>query len=511
MILRSLLLACCLALPVLSPAFAADADDASVQAPTRLDASVVKILSSLRPPNHFQPWNKSNTQEISGSGVIIEGKRILTNAHVVNYASQIQVQGHQGGDKYPARVVAIARGMDLALLKLDDESFFDKRPPMPRADKLPAVRDAVFAMGFPMSVNSLSITKGIVSRVEFTNLGAGVSGLRLQVDAAINPGNSGGPAVADNKMIGIAYATQGNAQNIGYIIPNAEIDLFLADVADGRYDGKPALWDVFQALESPALRSFLQVGREVQGVVVHKPYRTDADYPLKEMDVVTHIGDTPIDNQGMIALDANTRVIFRYRVQQIARNGKVPLTVLRGGKTLKVEVPVTSERPALITDLKGEYPSYFIYGPIVFGRATTEFLNNLSGSQSWWQLSTYDASPLVTRRMAMPDANRQELVVVCSSFFPHKLVRGYGNRFTSVVYSINEVPVKSLRHLVELLRDAKDEMIVIRFDQREGETIVLPRREVLASTDAILAENGIRAQASADMLAVWQAKAAAGR
>ena len=98
----------------------------------------------------------------------------------------------------------------------------------------------MLAYGFPTGGTSLSITKGIVSRIEFVPYSFPTSGLRIQIDAAINPGNSGGPAVAGDKMIGLAFSHMVNAENIGYIIPNEEIELFLKDVADGQYDGKPA-------------------------------------------------------------------------------------------------------------------------------------------------------------------------------------------------------------------------------------------------------------------------------
>src|SRR5258707_14652093 len=96
--------------------------------------------------------------EVSGSGVIIDGKRILTNAHVVLYASEVQVQPNQGGDKISATVVAIAPGIDLAVLKLDDEKFFDSHQPLPRAQKLPEVREAVTVHGYPTGGTSLSVT-----------------------------------------------------------------------------------------------------------------------------------------------------------------------------------------------------------------------------------------------------------------------------------------------------------------------------------------------------------------
>jgi S1-C subfamily serine protease len=479
---------------------------AKVAIPSNIENAVVKVFSTLRRPDPFKPWSKSAPFEITGSGVVIEGKRILTNAHVVGYASQVQIQANQAGDKVSATVVAVSRGMDLALLKLDDETFFDTHPPAERANVLPEVRDQVFAYGYPTGGNSLSITKGIVSRIEFVQYSSDTSGLRIQIDAAVNPGNSGGPAIAGDKMVGLAFGTAGNAQGIGYIIPNEEVELFLRDVADGRYEGKPALLDEVQTLENPVLRTFLKLPKTVAGAVVQSPYRTDAAYPLKEWDVITHIGDAAVDNQAMVTLGSNLRVRFQYRVQQQARDGKVELTIVRDGKSIKVNVPVLKERPLLIPDLDGGYPSYFIYGPMVFGRASAEFMSFISGNAAALNGFAYIASPLVTRRGDMPDAAREELVVVTSPFFPHKLVTGYSSRFGSVVYSINKVPVRSLRHLVTLLRDSKDELIVIHFDQRGGETIVLPRQQMLDETENVLSDNGIRQQGSTDMMAVWKQK-----
>ena len=471
-----------------------------------VENSVVKIFSTLRRPDPFKPWTKATPQDITGSGVVIEGKRILTNAHVVGYASQVEVQASQDGDKVGATVVAIARGMDLALLKLDDESFFDKHHPVKRTSVLPDVREAVMAYGYPLGGTSLSVTKGIVSRVEFVPYGYGGAGLRVQIDAPINPGNSGGPVIDGDRMVGLAFSVAANAQNIGYVIPNEEVELFLRDVADGRYDGKPLLLDDIQTLENPVLRQYLKLDKSVDGVVVHRPYRSDAAYPLKEWDVITHIGDYPIDDQGMVKLGPNLRVRFQYRVQQVARNGKVPLTIVRGGKTMQVQVPVNGPRPLLIPPLERDYPSYFVYGPIVFSRASAEFLSFINGSAPLLNAYSFNASPLVTRRGDEPDAQHEELVVVSSPFFPHKLVAGYSNRFGSVVESVNGVKVASLRHLVALLRDLKDDLVVLRFDQRLGETMVLPRKAMVDATEGILQDNGIRSQGSPDMMDVWNGK-----
>ena len=111
------------------PASGADANSST------LENTVVKVFSTSRAPDLYKPWAKQAPRESTGTGVIIEGKRILTNAHVVSYASQVQVQANQSGDKISATVEAIAPGIDLAVLKLDDESFFDTRPPLRRRSK----------------------------------------------------------------------------------------------------------------------------------------------------------------------------------------------------------------------------------------------------------------------------------------------------------------------------------------------------------------------------------------
>ena len=474
-----------------------------------IEDSVVKVFSTLRYPDLYKPWTKASPEDVTGSGVVIEGKRILTNAHMVRYASQVQIQANQAGDKIFATVEAIAPDMDLAVLKLEDEKFFDTHPPLVRAKTLPGVKDMVLAYGYPEGGNSLSITKGIVSRVEFAYYHFPVSGLRIQIDAAINPGNSGGPAIVGDKMIGLTFSRLAEADNIGYIIPSEEIDLFLQGVARGHYDGKPAMYDMLQTLENPALRSFLKLDPSVHGMVVAKPYQDTAAYPLKMWDVVTKIGDKPVDDQGMIKVDDELRLSFEYEIQLLAKDGKVPLTVVRQSKELPVVLPVSPDYPRLIPALGNGYPSYFIYGPLVFSEATEDYLGGLArtkyGNSVLSRLGAL-GNPLVTRMEDQPQFDGERLVILAAPFFPHKLAQGYSNPMTEVVRSINGVPIKNLAHLVAILRDCKDEFVTVEFNARVSETMVFPRAEMVAATDDILTDNGVRAQGSADTLAIWNAK-----
>ena len=115
-------------------------------------------------------------------------------------------------------------------------------------------------------------------------------------------------------------------------------------------------------------------------------------------------------------------------------------------------------------------------------------------------------SPLATRRGDLPRFEGEELVVVTSPMFPHKIGKGYDNPITKVVKEVNGVPIKNLRHFVEVLRDSKQKFTTIRFDDKASETIVFNHQDALKATEEILSDNGIREQASDDLTAVWSKK-----
>ena len=480
-----------------------------------LENSVVKVFSSMRYPDPYKPWTKQAPSDATGSGVVIAGNRILTNAHVIMYASEIQVRANQSGNKLTARVEFVARDMDLAILKLEDESFFNDRPAVACAATLPEIKDAVMAFGYPVGGDSMSVTKGIVSRIDFAAYGFdptgySAAGLRIQVDAAINPGNSGGPAVVGDKMIGLAFASLGGAQNISYIIPCTEIERFLQDVTDSKYDGKPMMTDRLQTLENSALRAFLKLPKGTEGIVVGEPTEAASGgvlaSGLRKWDVITKIGDAPVDDQGMIKISANSRVGFQYLIQSLAKNGKVPLTVVRDGKPQAIDLVVTPSRPGLIPSLDGAYPSYFVYGPLVLSAASMEYVGGFMRNQGMGNMLGIMTSSLIRRMLDRPAVPGESLVVVASPFFPHRLGQGYSNPMGTVLGKLNGTPVKSLTHAVELLRDNTAEFVTMDFEGPFTETLVFNHKEMLAATEAILTDNGVRTQGSTDSLATWNAK-----
>lgn len=466
---------------------------------------VVKIHAVHHTPDVLRPWTKNSPQPVKGSGVVIDGKRILTNAHVVRYASQIYVQPNQSAERIPARVEAMTPSMDLAVLKLDDESFFDKRGTLPFAEELPRVKDSINVYGYPTGGSELSVTQGIVSRIEYTTYYYQTSGLRIQVDAALNFGNSGGPAVSDGKLVGLVFSLIQNAQSIGYLIPVEEIQLFLADIADGRYDGKPQLYDSLQTVENDALRQKLRLPSDVNGVMVAEPYRQELSYPLKEWDVITKIGDTPIDSEGKVAVRYDLRLSALYLVQKLAKDGYVDVTVFRDGKLIPMKLPVQSQRELVVPYLLNATPRYFILGPLVFSQATQDYVERASAQRPL--PASQQNSPLLTRRYDKPQFDGEELVVVTSPMFPHRITKGYDDPERFVLSEVNGQRVKSLQHVVQLLRDDTQPQITLKFakaSRRAHETMVFNRAELLESTTKIIEENGIRYPYSPDLRGIWE-------
>jgi S1-C subfamily serine protease len=466
---------------------------------------VVKIHTTRRSPDLLKPWTKLTPSQVSGSGVVIEGKRILTNAHVVQYASTIYVQPNQSSDRLTARVAAIAPTVDLALLSLEDESFFDHRGSLPFAGELPRVKDSVSVYGYPRGGAELSVTEGIVSRIEFADYYYFGAGLRIQVDAPLNPGNSGGPAVSGGKLVGLVFSGIPNAQNIGYLIPVEEVRSFLDDVADGRYDGKPQIHDQLQTVENDALRSRLGLPKGIGGLMVMEPNKNGGDYPLQEWDVITHIGDQKIDSEGKVAVRYDLRLSARYLVQKHAKNGIVDVMIYRDGQPKQIQLPVQSRRDLVLPYLQNQDPRYFIYGPLVFSQATQDYLDRL-GNQ-WESSLAKRGSLLMLRRYDKPSFDGEELVVVSAPMFPHRITKGYDDPNAAVVTEVNDVPVKSLRHLVEVLRAAKESQVVFKFgrsSRRTQETLVFDRAEMMKATEEVLNDNGIRYQYSDDIRPIWE-------
>src|SRR5437867_1548158 len=271
------------------------------------ERSVIQILTSSQQPVWDAPWRFESVRRSGGSGFVIRPKRIMTNAHVVSWAKQILVHRYQDPRPYLARVKFIAHDCDLALLEVDDESFFSGLEPLKFGD-LPKVRSTVVTHGYPAGGEQISYTRGVVSRIEIQNYvhSGNRSFLTAQTDAAINPGNSGGPVVQDDLVVGVAFQGVPGLENTGFFIPPPVIEHFLKDIEDGGYGGFPMAGVRLVPLQNPAYRRYLKlpdndVGARVDSLL---PIPTTQQL-IRPDDVILRVGKFDVGSDGTVLYEGN--------------------------------------------------------------------------------------------------------------------------------------------------------------------------------------------------------------
>lgn len=150
--------------------------------------AVVRIEAVSTVPSYALPWQNLMPQSCSGSGVVIVGNHILTNAHNIADSTLITVRKQNEDTLFVAKVKFVDHECDLALLSIDDPNFFTDITPMEFAET-PPPQSMVIAAGFPMGGDGLSLTQGIISRIEVREYAHSDKDLlTAQIDASINPG-----------------------------------------------------------------------------------------------------------------------------------------------------------------------------------------------------------------------------------------------------------------------------------------------------------------------------------
>jgi S1-C subfamily serine protease len=345
------------------------------------ERSVVQIINAFQEPNWSAPWIFDMPHYASGTGFLIEGNRILTNAHVVAWAKQLQVKKYHDPRKYFARVEFVAHDIDLAVLKIDDPSFYAGMKPL-RLGPLPDVRTTVVTYGFPAGGEQISYTRGVVSRIEvegYVHIGNRAF-LAVQTDAAINPGNSGGPVIQDDKVVGVAFEGLPGLQNTGFFIPTIIIKHFLDDIKDGTYDGEPDSGLRLASLENPTYRRMLKLDPDSKRGV-----RVDSilDVPstaavIKPDDVIMQVGDYPVDDDQTITYDGNT-VGMSVAFDLAQNNDVIPLKIWRDGHMLDVKLPM---KVYTADSAQGNQydvlPRYYVYGGLVFTDLSLDYLKTVT-------------------------------------------------------------------------------------------------------------------------------------
>nr|GMC76307.1 protease Do-like 10, mitochondrial [Ipomoea batatas] len=457
--------------------------------------SVVKIFTVSSSPSYFLPWQNKSQRESTGSGFVIHGKRILTNAHVVADHTFVLVRKHGSPTKYRAKVQAVGHECDLAILVVENEEFWEGTNSLELGD-IPFLQEAVAVVGYPQGGDNISVTKGVVSRVEPTQYVHGASQLlAIQIDAAINPGNSGGPAIMGNKVAGVAFQNLSGAENIGYIIPVPVIRHFISGVEEnGSYVGFCSMGLSCQPTENLQLREYFQMGPELTGVLVSKinPL-SDAYKVLRKDDIILSFDGIPIANDGTVHFRNRERITFDHLVSMKKPNETAVLKVLRNGEKHEFCINLFPLKPLVPVHQFDKLPSFFIFAGLVFIPLTQPYLHEYG--EDW-----YNTSPrrLCERALRKLPTKPGEQLVILSQVLLDDINTGYERLAELQVNKVNGVEVENLKHLRKLVEDNSKERI--RFDLDDERVIVLNYDLGKVATSRILKRHRIPYAMSSDLI-----------
>lgn len=465
---------------------------AAQTAESDVGGSVVKVYIQSYPYNPETPWLLSNAVSGTGSGCIISGNRILTNAHVVADAKFIQVKRAGGKEKVQAEVEVVAHQCDLAILRVKQADFFQGAVPL-EIGPLVALRDRVTVYGFPRGGEEMSTTEGIVSRVELRSYAH--SFVRLlcgQIDAAINPGSSGGPVIANGRIVGVAFQAE-MGQGLSYMVPSPIIRHFLKDIEDGKHDGIPGLEVETQLLENPALQARYGLGPGQSGVLISALHPgSDLEGIAQPGDVILSIDGHSVANDGTVEFRKNERTQFSYYVQGHFVGDFVDIEVLRAGNVLKLRPKLTVAKDSTSLVPPTEYdrqPSFYIIGGLVFQRLTGNYVRRWDRGEAPPNLVNY-------YYYGIPTKERRNIVVL-TSILPDEVNVGYENLADFAIVDVNGRRVSTLQDLVDAVETNTQPYHV--FLNESGDRIVLDRAKAQQRNAEILQRYMVTSDRSPDL------------
>lgn len=458
-----------------------------------LEKAMVKIFTVENNPDYYQPWQMVGQASSSGSGCIIEGNRILTNAHVVSNNTFIQVNKSGETQKYVARVVAVDHECDLALLTVDDKDFFNNSSPISLGD-VPEPGDTVKVFGFPVGGDKLSVTEGVVSRIEIGQYSHSLrSFLTIQIDAAINPGNSGGPVIRNNKIIGVAFQGLEKAQSIGYAIPTVMIRHFLKDLnKNKKYEGFPTLGINTQSLENESYRKKLGMQKHQTGVVVEAVEFGSCSFDIiKPGDVILAVDGVKIENDGTIPYGGRGRLDMSFITDLKYVKDKIKVDILRDKKPAKLNIVMKNYVPILPRTEYDVKPTYYIYGGLVFTPLTINYIYSI------WNQSS--GRPGILERILYENATpeKQEIVLLLQ-VLADETNKGYHNFVNTPVKSVNGEKISGINDLMKKIENYKGTFIEIELEDLSK--VVLETEKSRKASGEILKRYGIVSDRSENLL-----------
>ena len=442
--------------------------------------SLVRITATSVEPDYRAPWNAGGLQRGVGAGFVISGNRIMTNAHVVANSRYITVERDGDPNKYPATVQFIANDCDLALITVPAPDFFKNMLPL-KLGGIPALESTVSAYGYPIGGERMSVTTGIVSRIDFQlyTHSSIDQHLAIQISAQINPGNSGGPVMQDAKVVGVAFQGYSGdvAQGVAYMIPTPVINRFLKDISNGHYDEYPDLAITYAKLQNPAQRKFLGLKDDDRGVLVSSVVAAGpSNGILRPGDVLLTIDGHPIASDANVELEGE-RAQFEEVVERKFKGDSVKFDLLRDKQPMTVTINLYKPWPYSVQGHSYDVrPRYVLYGGLLFQPLNLDMLEAYRATdlrlRHFFEYFTVEQIYL-----QHPD------VIVLSNILPDPINTYLAPYRGAIVDEVNGKKIRTLDELANAFAQAPEQLVIRMIG--DGPPLVLDRNKVEAARERI--------------------------
>jgi len=445
-----------------------------------IQKSLVRITATEVAPDYRAPWNAGMLGRGIGAGFVIDGDRVMTNAHVVSNSRYLTVERDGDPDKYPAKVLFVAHDCDLALITVDSPNFYKTMVSL-KFGGIPELESTVSAYGYPIGGERMSVTTGIVSRIDFQlyTHSSIDQHLAIQISAQINPGNSGGPVMQNGKVVGVAFQGYSGdvAQGVAYMVPTPVINRFLKDVSHGHYDGYVDLGITYGKLQNPAQRKFLGLKDDGRGVLVETVVAAGPCAKiLRPGDVLLSIDNHPIASDGNVDLEGE-HVEMPEVVERKFKHDDVKFEIWRDKQSTRASVQLDTVPPYLMQSHKYDVrPRYVVYGGLLFQPLSLDLLEAYQ-PQDLRLRHFFDFYVIDQLYLEHPD------VIVLTNILPDPINTYLAPYRGGIVDQINGKKIRTLEELSQTLAEPVDRFVIDMIG--DGPPLVLDPKQVEAARDRI--------------------------
>jgi len=453
---------------------------------------VVRLHVTYQKYDSANPWKKGDNDSRSGYGCVLPSHKVITTAEIIKDCTFIKIEKSTTGECYPARVEVVDYDVDLALLTVDDKSFFSNLAPLEfelnaRIDQtvhFMVFEDSGEIRAIPGTIVKVFVDDYTFSWTEYLLYGATVS----------FEGQSGGwgePVFSQGKLIGLTMSYSSTKQ-YARLIPAPIIVHFIEGIRHGKYLGFPYHGFWVTSLTDPVRKKYFGLPPDANGIYVRNILPGgSAEGILRIGDVVTSVDGFNLDWGGNYRHPIWGRLDYQDRIARFHYPGEtIELGIIRDGRPMKVRMQLKRFTPAqyLVPIMTyGAPPRYIIVGGLVIQELTVDYLR--TWGKNWQNTADKEFLYYSKYEFAKQQTDRKRIIIL-SKVLPDDVNVGYQGLKDLIIVSVNGRHISTMDDVAEALRHPDGEFY--RFTCVENsQEIILDRAALPAADKRIAGRYGI--------------------